>query len=568
MKKIISLLIASIFLMTALSVGAVSTKQKNNVEHVTDITDNGGLPPTWTTLISTQSYRESDNPNIAVDKFGTAHAVWFDSTPNFDTDGNAEFDTFCGTDWDVLYRNKPVDEDWGPIEVVSTESDKDGVYFSPLAIDVDDEGRVHVAWTDRTTYQDECEGTHIFYKTRNPNGLWTSTEIVSSSYYNGDHDVDMIVDQQGNVHFVWWGICDHVFGLVYKKKTGGTWGNLELAVKSTGSSQANPKISCDSDCNPHITWMVYVKRNKEDKSGNEIFYTYKHPNAGWMEKEHVSTFDYGTWAWSNNFPEIAVDKFGKVHISWSEAYDGTSGKIYYRMKASNHDWNHIEIISDENNGNRDQSIDVDSYGNVHFIWDYHHFAKYRFKSVDGQLSDIEDVSTDQEGNHCGYINCQLDVASDDTIHVVWKDYSITSMQTEIGPDIYYRQKIFGNQHPEKPTIEGDLEGNYDTEYTYTAVSIDPDEDQLYYRFTWDDGVTSSWLGPFDSGEPVSASHIWGEGGEYSVKVTVKDVNGDGKNSEISVTMPKSKPSIQNLFTKFFDQFLLLKQLLQRLPAFQ
>ncbi|MCD6108537.1 MAG: hypothetical protein J7J89_03585, partial [Thermoplasmata archaeon] len=42
---------------------------------------------------------------------------------------------------------------------------------------------------------------------------------------------------------------------------------------------------------------------------------------------------------------------------------------------------------------------------------------------------------------------------------------------------------------------------------------------------WGDGTNSGWLGPYNSGETVEASHSWSEKGEYSIKVKAKDING-------------------------------------------
>ena len=62
-------------------------------------------------------------------------------------------------------------------------------------------------------------------------------------------------------------------------------------------------------------------------------------------------------------------------------------------------------------------------------------------------------------------------------------------------------------------------------HTYTACTTDPDGDDIYYLFDWGDGNTSGWLGPYESGEEVQASHLWSERGVYEVKVKAKDIYG-------------------------------------------
>jgi C1A family cysteine protease len=79
--------------------------------------------------------------------------------------------------------------------------------------------------------------------------------------------------------------------------------------------------------------------------------------------------------------------------------------------------------------------------------------------------------------------------------------------------------------PDKPnTPIGPNEGEINTEYTFNTVSIDPNEDQLYYLWDWGDGDMSEWIGSFNSGEITSASHSWSEKGVYQIKVKVKDTN--------------------------------------------
>jgi hypothetical protein len=80
--------------------------------------------------------------------------------------------------------------------------------------------------------------------------------------------------------------------------------------------------------------------------------------------------------------------------------------------------------------------------------------------------------------------------------------------------------------PEKPqTPEGPTVGNVDFEYMFSTYTTDPDGDQVYYQWDWDDETSTEWLGPFDSGVSVVANHAWTEKGNYEIKVKAKDVNG-------------------------------------------
>jgi len=77
--------------------------------------------------------------------------------------------------------------------------------------------------------------------------------------------------------------------------------------------------------------------------------------------------------------------------------------------------------------------------------------------------------------------------------------------------------------PSKPS--GPTYGYSGDEYTYSSSTTDPENDQIYYLFDWDDGTDSGWLGPFDSGDPCHAPHIYSSRGTFSIKVKAKDTNG-------------------------------------------
>ena len=75
--------------------------------------------------------------------------------------------------------------------------------------------------------------------------------------------------------------------------------------------------------------------------------------------------------------------------------------------------------------------------------------------------------------------------------------------------------------PSAPT--GPDEGVIVTDYTFSAVTTDPEGQPVYYMFDWGDGTTSDWIGPVDSGKPANAIHQWVTAGIYTIKVKAKDI---------------------------------------------
>jgi hypothetical protein len=101
---------------------------------------------------------------------------------------------------------------------------------------------------------------------------------------------------------------------------------------------------------------------------------------------------------------------------------------------------------------------------------------------------------------------------------------------------------FANQPPEIPTVpEGPSRVTLRKPGTYMTQSSDPDEDNLYYCWSWGDGATE-WVGPYGSSDEISTTHRWTEEGIYEIQVKAKDVNGgeSGWSDPIQVTIPKQK----------------------------
>jgi len=113
---------------------------------------------------------------------------------------------------------------------------------------------------------------------------------------------------------------------------------------------------------------------------------------------------------------------------------------------------------------------------------------------------------------------------------------------ESGWSSTYTVTITSNAPPDKPdTPSGTTSGKTGTSHTYSTSTDDPDGDQVWYKWDWGDEV-SNWDGPYNSGDPVTTSHIWSSKGTYAVKVKAKDTSDEESiwSDPLSVTMPKTK----------------------------
>jgi len=80
-----------------------------------------------------------------------------------------------------------------------------------------------------------------------------------------------------------------------------------------------------------------------------------------------------------------------------------------------------------------------------------------------------------------------------------------------------------------------------TSYTYTSSAIDPEGDEIYLMFDWGDGTNSGWIGPYNSGDTVTASHVWSIQGSYAIKAKAKDEHDVESvwSDPLPISMPKS-----------------------------
>ena len=111
--------------------------------------------------------------------------------------------------------------------------------------------------------------------------------------------------------------------------------------------------------------------------------------------------------------------------------------------------------------------------------------------------------------------------------------------------------------PVKPDApKGPASGIANKEYTYIASTTDPNDDKLYYMFSWGDGSFSGWVGPFPSENNATTSHKWDEKGKYEIIVKAKDEHGmqSGWSDPLAISMPKNKVICTHLLHRLFDRY--------------
>jgi hypothetical protein len=203
---------------------------------------------------------------------------------------------------------------------------------------------------------------------------------------------------------------------------------------------------------------------------------------------------------------------------------------------------------------------------------------YEGESIFIRLRYITDQNTLEEGI---YFDDITPVVEWDTISTL--SDTITSDSFEItgkeNGKYYYRVNGYNSEHewgdfstledikveeimndpPATPTIDGPASGKPGNSYSYTFKTADPDGDQVYYYIEWGDGEIVDWDGPHDSNVEITLSHTWSEKGTYILKAKAKDVYEEESGWEtLTVSIPRSKTVIENLFPRFQHFFNILQ----------
>lgn len=91
-------------------------------------------------------------------------------------------------------------------------------------------------------------------------------------------------------------------------------------------------------------------------------------------------------------------------------------------------------------------------------------------------------------------------------------------------------RVDGIAQPNEPLVTGSTTGQTGMSYSFTATSIDPNNDNVKYYFDWGDSTNSGWTSYQASGLPKTLSHSYSRIGDYQISVQVQDI--DSMESEL------------------------------------
>lgn len=155
-----------------------------------------------------------------------------------------------------------------------------------------------------------------------------------------------------------------------------------------------------------------------------------------------------------------------------------------------------------------------------------------FQSAD--TADQAKVATCQiEGEDDPYRSQMLTYYNNMLVHKEWHNWNgghdifVETCKDHPGEDAQTAvRNWFNAAHPPNTplTPSGPTSGYTYTSYTYSTSTVDPNDDDVRYQFSWGDGLTTT-TGWYESGSTASATHSWTSAGTYYVKVRAEDPYG-------------------------------------------
>jgi hypothetical protein len=116
--------------------------------------------------------------------------------------------------------------------------------------------------------------------------------------------------------------------------------------------------------------------------------------------------------------------------------------------------------------------------------------------------------------------------------------------------------IVENNIPEKPIMTGPKIGTTGKDLEFKVTTIDPDDHDLFYFIRWDDGTMIDWEGPYQSGEEVTFTHKYTEGGSHTIITIAKDIiNEKSQQSTHKIHIIKNRAFTRHINLRLLDFFM-------------
>jgi len=204
------------------------------------------------------------------------------------------------------------------------------------------------------------------------------TPVKRLTWNSGSSEYPAIaVDYSGHILVVWEDDTPVFPEIYFRTSTNGGWAWL-TSQRITWFSYTSqfPDIAVDSSGNLHVVWAT-------DAPGNFEVYYKRSTNGGstWLTSRRM-TWNDGT----SEYPAVAVDSSGYVHVVWNDDTPGNKDIYYKKSTDGGSTWLASQRMTWNDGASEIPSIAVDSLGNIHVLWADEtpgNFEVFYTKSTDG-----------------------------------------------------------------------------------------------------------------------------------------------------------------------------------------
>jgi phage terminase large subunit-like protein len=279
---------------------------------------------------------------------------------------------------------------------------------------IDSANTVHVVWWDETPGNYE-----IYYKRSTDGGTtWSASQRLTWTPGNSSMPA-MAIDSSDTIHIVWYDETPNDREIYYKRsEDGGTTWTASQRLTWTAGFSTSPGMTIDSGDTIHIVWADFSPGNYE------IYYKRSEDGgSSWSVAQRL------TWTADDSAdPAAAMDSGNAVHVIWEDNTPGNH-EVYYKWSAGGGAWTAARRLTWTADDSDDPTIAIDSSDTIHVVWNDlspgNREIYYRRSPDGGTTWSASQRLTWNAGTSS---IPSMAIASDDTIHVCWLDYSFPSSE--------------------------------------------------------------------------------------------------------------------------------------------
>ncbi|MGA1820950.1 MAG: hypothetical protein ACMUIG_00325, partial [Thermoplasmatota archaeon] len=286
-------------------------------------------------LIETNNIGDAAYPQVAVDPYGNAVAVW---------------QHYDGTRVNIWSNRYTAGVGWDNAQLIETDNDGGAAYPQ---VAVDSAGNAVAVW-----YQFDGTRNNICSNLFTAGVGWGTAELIETNDTGNAYDPQVAIDPKGNAVVVWYQIDGLHVNILSNRYTAGVgWGTAQLIENNDDGNAVYPHVAVDPTGNATAVWI--------QQGGLGFIWSNRYTTGvGWGTAEFIDIPGGGT----PFEPQVAVDTAGNAVAVW-EQNDGTRYNIWSNRYTSGVGWGTAGLIETDNTGDAlEPQVAVDTYGNAVAIW--------------------------------------------------------------------------------------------------------------------------------------------------------------------------------------------------------